>query len=309
MRREALGRHRRADRGRRAGRARDPGAVGRRAGRGRRCRNAAARRLRHVDDRAGRRRVRDTGRRDRGRRRRHDRRRPRLDPPPGRLHAIRGRRRALDRTPRRGWDDARRLPLHPAVPARRVRACRRPRCRAVRAGPRALPLPRQPGGRAGRGRMATGDRRVARRRRRRRGDPLAREQDRPARIDDAVRAEGLAAALLVGALALAGGAVWLGRRLWHVPPVLEAATPRDERPPLERALELALAESGNGASAPDRRRALERVARELDAVGLDDLADEARELAWSPRASSPDEVESLARRAQGAAAHGVEASV
>ena len=121
--------------------------------------------------------------------------------------------------------------------------------------------------------------------------------------------KGLAAALLVGALALTGVAVWLGRRLWHIPPAPEAATPRDDRPPLERALELALAESSNGASAPDRRRALERVARELDAVGLDDLAAEARELAWSLRASSSDEVESLARRAQDATAHGVEAAV
>ena len=99
----------------------------------------------------------------------------------------------------------------------------------------------------------------------------------------------LAVALLLGALALVGCAVWLGRRLWHVPPAEEETVPRDERPPLE-----------NGAAAPNRRRALELVARELDAGGLGDLADEARELAWSPRASSPDEVESLARRVEDA---------
>lgn len=111
----------------------------------------------------------------------------------------------------------------------------------------------------------------------------------------------LAVVLLLGALALVAGAVWLGRRLWHVPPAVEETAPRDERPPLQRALELARAGAANGAAAPDRRRALERVARELDAVGLDDLADEARALAWSPRASSADEIESLARRAEDAA--------
>jgi hypothetical protein len=111
----------------------------------------------------------------------------------------------------------------------------------------------------------------------------------------------LAVVLLLGALALAGCAVWLGRRLWHVPPAPEETAPRDERPPLERALALVRTEAGNGAAAPDRRRALELVARELNAVGLAGLADEARELAWSPRASSADEVESLARRAEEAA--------
>jgi hypothetical protein len=107
-----------------------------------------------------------------------------------------------------------------------------------------------------------------------------------------------AVVLLLGALVLAGCAVWLGRRLWHVPSAVEETAPRDERPPLERALELARTGAANGAAAPDRRRALELVARELDAVGLGDLADEARELAWSSRASSADEVVSLARRAE-----------
>lgn len=111
----------------------------------------------------------------------------------------------------------------------------------------------------------------------------------------------LAATLLVGALVLAACAVWLGRRLWHVPAVPEETPARDERPPLARALALARAAGANGASVPDRRRALERVARELDAVGLAGLADEARELAWSPRATSADEVEHLARRVEEAA--------
>jgi hypothetical protein len=107
-----------------------------------------------------------------------------------------------------------------------------------------------------------------------------------------------AVVLLLGALVLAGCAVWLGRRLWHVPSAVEETAPHDERPPLERALDLAPTGAANGAAAPDRRRAHEQVARELDAVGLGDLADEARELAWSSRASSADEVVSLARRAE-----------
>jgi hypothetical protein len=111
----------------------------------------------------------------------------------------------------------------------------------------------------------------------------------------------IAVVLLLGALALAACAVWLGRRLWHVPAAVEETAPRDERPPLQRALELARTRAANGATAPERRRALELVARELDAVGLADHADEARELAWSPRPSSADEIESLARRAEEAA--------
>jgi hypothetical protein len=111
----------------------------------------------------------------------------------------------------------------------------------------------------------------------------------------------LAIALLAGALALAGCAVWLARRLWHVPPAPEETAPRDERPPLERALHLARSAAANGAAVADRRRALELVARELDAVGLSGLADEARELAWSPRPSTAEEVDSLARRAEDAA--------
>lgn len=117
----------------------------------------------------------------------------------------------------------------------------------------------------------------------------------------------LVLALLVAALALAGGAVWLGRRLWHVPPAPVETAARDERPPLERALELARADSGNGAAAPERRTALERVARELDVLGLRELADEARTLAWSPRSATADEVEGLARRAEAAVGEGVAA--
>ena len=86
-----------------------------------------------------------------------------------------------------------------------------------------------------------------------------------------------------------------------MPPEPEQAEPGVVRPPLARALDLARADLGNGAAAPDRRRALERVARELSTLGRDDLADEARSLAWSPRACTPEEIETFARRAEDAA--------
>jgi hypothetical protein len=117
--------------------------------------------------------------------------------------------------------------------------------------------------------------------------------------------KGLAAVLLLAALALVAGAVWLGRRLWHVPAAPEDLDQRPVRPPLERALELARAEPGNGVGPADRRRALERVARELDVLGYEALAEDARTLAWSPRPSSDEEVESFARRVEDAVSPGV----
>jgi hypothetical protein len=110
--------------------------------------------------------------------------------------------------------------------------------------------------------------------------------------------KGLAAVLLLAALVLVAGAVWLARRLWHVPAAPEDLEQQPLRPPLERALELARAELGNGVGPAERRRALERVARELDALGYEALADDARALAWSPHASTGEEVESLARRVE-----------
>ncbi len=112
--------------------------------------------------------------------------------------------------------------------------------------------------------------------------------------------KGLAAVLLLAALALVAGAVWLGRRLWHVPAAPEDLEQRPARPPLERALELARADLGNGVGPAERRRALERVARELDVLGYEALADDARALAWSPDASTGEEVESFARRVEDA---------
>jgi hypothetical protein len=99
--------------------------------------------------------------------------------------------------------------------------------------------------------------------------------------------------LLGGAGALAGVAVLL---LAPLAPrrrgvVVEEEVAQDV-PPLERAL-LRLEGSSNGA-APDRRRALELVARELDAHGENALAAEARRLAWSQGAPSEADAAALA---------------
>ncbi|MGI9111830.1 MAG: hypothetical protein ACR2GT_06505 [Gaiellaceae bacterium] len=112
----------------------------------------------------------------------------------------------------------------------------------------------------------------------------------------------LAAALLVGTAAFAGLGVGLARRfsLRRAPVAAEAGPDVVATlAPLERALELARAAVRNG-DPPDRRRALERVARELGSRGLPDLADRARALAWASGAADPDAIENLARDARSA---------
>jgi hypothetical protein len=108
----------------------------------------------------------------------------------------------------------------------------------------------------------------------------------------------LAALLLAFAAAFVAGAVLLARRRWWRPSeglVLEPAGPTETR--LARALTLARDASLNG-DMPRRRRALERVARELGAVNRPELELEARALAWSQEGSTQADVESLARRAE-----------
>ena len=107
---------------------------------------------------------------------------------------------------------------------------------------------------------------------------------------------GLALVLLALAGVLAAAAVWLARRLWRTESQDVVEDARADRSPLERALDLALADSRNGAASPDRRRTLERLARELAAVGQRGLADDARALAWGPRPASGDDVAVFARR-------------
>jgi len=65
---------------------------------------------------------------------------------------------------------------------------------------------------------------------------------------------------------------------------------------LERALRLAREASLDGDS-PERRKAFERVARELGSRGLAELADRARALAWASGSSSPVLIDELEREA------------
>lgn len=109
---------------------------------------------------------------------------------------------------------------------------------------------------------------------------------------------GAAVVLLLAALGCATAAVLVARRVWW--PMRadqgDLADVADPRTPLERAFDVAL-QSADADGASERRRALERVARELGAAGDGELADEARALAWSPVPSTSAQVESLAGRA------------
>lgn len=102
----------------------------------------------------------------------------------------------------------------------------------------------------------------------------------------------LAALLLVSSLACLGAAGALGLALAPRRSRLDTAelAARPQTTPLERALEVLARENG---SPPDRRRALERLARELAVAGLPALAGRARELAWSPRVPSGEAVDAL----------------
>jgi hypothetical protein len=115
----------------------------------------------------------------------------------------------------------------------------------------------------------------------------------------------LAAALLAGSFGfgvLGVGIAWLlVRRPGPAGPLVDDAEAL-ALTPLDRALELARDAARNG-DPPDRRKALERVARELSARGLAELATRARALAWSSGAANPAAVDDLARDV-GAAANG-----
>jgi hypothetical protein len=103
----------------------------------------------------------------------------------------------------------------------------------------------------------------------------------------------LAAALGGAALLLALAACLLGWRLLERrPQEAEEEVPVESRPPLERALEHIGVVSANGAT-PERRRALERLARELDRVEQPTLSARARRLAWAPGNPDWSEVERL----------------
>jgi len=109
----------------------------------------------------------------------------------------------------------------------------------------------------------------------------------------------LAAGLVVASALLALLGVWLIWRLLRqeeVEGVDEDEAPEARATPLERALQLAREASLDGDS-PERRKAFERVARELGARGLGDLADRARALAWSSGTPSAVVVDELEREA------------
>jgi hypothetical protein len=71
------------------------------------------------------------------------------------------------------------------------------------------------------------------------------------------------------------------------------AVAEDRSSPLDRALATVRRVFDTG-ELPDRRRALERLSRELGRAGEPELAARARGLAWSPDAPSPGEVDDLA---------------
>jgi hypothetical protein len=75
--------------------------------------------------------------------------------------------------------------------------------------------------------------------------------------------------------------------------------PREELPPLERALRL-LEWANHQPAGENRRRALELVALELLRGGRHDLGGEARELAWSPPPPPPEEAGELGTRVRSA---------
>jgi hypothetical protein len=105
----------------------------------------------------------------------------------------------------------------------------------------------------------------------------------------------LAAAFVGGSLVLALLGVVL---VWFLarPREIEALHgPQPEEAsltPLERALQIAREAALDGDS-PERRKALERVARELGAEGFPRLADRARALAWSAGPANPAAVDEL----------------
>jgi hypothetical protein len=73
----------------------------------------------------------------------------------------------------------------------------------------------------------------------------------------------------------------------------DGAAAEDGLPPLEHALAIVRRVFDSG-EVSDRRRALERLSRELGRAGEPELAERARGLAWSPDPPSPGEVDMLA---------------
>jgi hypothetical protein len=107
----------------------------------------------------------------------------------------------------------------------------------------------------------------------------------------------LSLGLLAGSIlfALLGGALlWWLVRPREPEPAAEIEEVEVRLTPLERALQLAREAALDGDS-PERRKAFERVARELGARGFVELAERARALAWSSGPASAVAVDELER--------------
>lgn len=108
---------------------------------------------------------------------------------------------------------------------------------------------------------------------------------------------GTLAALLAAAATLAllaAAAVGAPLFAWErTAPEADGTMAEDELPPLDRAL-ATVRRVFDAGDVPDRRRALERLSRELGRAGEPELAARARGLAWSPEPPSRGEVDTLA---------------
>ena len=124
-----------------------------------------------------------------------------------------------------------------------------------------------------------------------RRDLAARRDVRPVH-DDALAAASSAGSIV---FALLGGALlWWLVRPRQLAPAAEIEEEEVRLTPLERALQLAREAALDGDS-PERRKAFERVARELGERGLGELADRASALAWASGPASTVAVDELER--------------
>ena len=118
------------------------------------------------------------------------------------------------------------------------------------------------------------------------------------RVSPGWLAAGLAGSSLLLVLGAGMLAAWLLRSR---PEEALAGAQVDAVPPLSRAIDRVVRASSNG-SMPERRRALEQLARELDRADEPALATRTRRLAWSAAEPSGDAAAALAAEVRGAVA-------
>ena len=120
-------------------------------------------------------------------------------------------------------------------------------------------------------------------------------------VSYAIAPGALAALLAAAAVLMLLAAALVGRPLvaWErVPAEPDGAAAEDGLPPLDRAL-ATVRRVFDAGELPDRRRALERLSRELGHAGEPELAARARGLAWSPEPPAPEEVDALVHAVNG----------